>query len=155
MATTFTSAILTAAKVIPKNFDPTKKPGRSQLIVRQAHMNFDDIATNTGTALAANDVFQCFNVSAGETVISAGVNILKVATGACDIDLGMTDVDGFVDGVEANDVTETVKAARGVLLPCYIYSNDTVDIITLTASGAGCIADIWALILRPYPMKQQ
>jgi len=155
MATAHTKANAVAAKCIDKNYDPSKKPGRSPLIVRQVRMDFDAIATAAGSTLAANDTFQCLDVSKGETIIEAGINIITAATGAADFDLGFTggDVDGLVDGVEANDTAMTVKAARGVLLPLYMTANDTVDIISLTAAASGCVADVWLLIFRPRAPK--
>jgi hypothetical protein len=158
MATAFTKAQVNASKAgREKNYDPTKKPGRSAIIVRQVRLDFDAIASTSGTALAASDTYQAIDVSAGETILNAWVNIITAATGAADIDLGFTggDVDGLVDGVEANDTAMTVKAARGVLLPLYMTANDTVDVLEASggASLAGCVADVGLLIFRPKASK--
>ena len=158
MATAFTKAQVNDSKAgREKNYDPTKKPGRGQLIVRQVRMDFDAIATTSGQALAHSDTYQCIDVSAGELIISAWVTIITAATAASDIDLGFVggDVDGLVDGVEANDVAMTVKAARGVLLPLYMTEVDTVDITEISGAQtlAGCVADVGLLIFRPKAMK--
>jgi hypothetical protein len=152
MATAYTMAQVASGRGITKIYDPTRKPGRGTLHVRQVHMDFDNIATATGVALATNDTFQVMGVKKGELIIECGINILKVATGAAVFDLGFTsgDVDGLIDGVAASDVDFTAKAARGVLMPIYMYADDTLDILSLTASAAGCKADVWALIFRQY-----
>ena len=158
MATAFTKAQVNDSKAgREKNYDPTKKPGRGQLIVRTVRMDFDAIATTSGVALAHSDTYQAMDVSKGETILNAWVTILTAATAAADIDLGFTagDVDGLVDGVEANDVAMTVKAARGVLLPLYMTENDTIDVLEISAAQtlAGCVAEVGVLIFRPSAAK--
>jgi len=158
MATAFTKAQVNASKAgREKNYDPTKKPGRGQLIVRQVRMDFDAIATTSGTALGVSDTYQAIDISEGETIISAWVNIITAATAASDIDLGFTggDVDALIDGLDANVATKGTKAARGALLPLYMAENDTVDVLESTGAQtlAGCVADVGLLIFRPQAMK--
>ena len=150
MATAFTVAQM---DLLPKenNISCIKGQGsRDALFIRSRVVDFDALATLSGVALAHSDTYPVLTLNKGELVINAGVDIQKAATAASDIDFGFTgaDVDGLVDGVEANDTTFTVKAARGVLLPLYMFAADTADV--LESSGAqtlaGCIARCWALI---------
>jgi len=150
MATAFTRANLAASKQNVVNHDPTKKPGRGVLHMRKCRVDFDAIATTTGTALAANDTFQVFDVAPGDVIIAAGGNVITATTGACVIDLGFTggDVDMLMDGLVAND-TSLPACTRGILHPVYIATSDTVDALTLTASGAGGVVEFWMLVYRP------
>jgi len=152
MATVFTVAQMDKLAK-ENNISCIKAQGsRDALFIRSRVVNFDSLATLTGVSLAASDSGPVLTANAGELIVNAGVDIQKVATAASDIDFGFTgaDVDGLVDGVEANDLTFTVKAARGVLLPLYMPSADTCDF--LEASGAqslaGCIARFWILVAK-------
>lgn len=152
MATAFTiSQIHGTSGMQWADHDPTKKPGRGTLQLRKVVLDFDAIASATGVALAHSDTYQAMHVSAGETIIAAGVNILTAATAAATIDVGFTggDVDMLVDGVAANDAT-LPTATRGILVPVYIPSADTIDV--LESSGAqtlaGCVAEVWILVAK-------
>ena len=152
MATAFSQAQMNASKLkVLEHGIVAKAGGSKDLFIRSMFVNFDRIATLTGQALAAGDSFPLLPVYAKELIINASVDIITAATGAADIDLGFTggDVDGLADGIEADDTEFTVKAARGVLLPLYIVSNDTCDILESGgASLAGCEVRVWALIGR-------
>jgi hypothetical protein len=152
MATAFTVAQMdTLAK--ETNRSVIKSQGsRDMLFIRSRVVDFDALATLTGQALAHSDTYPVLSLNAGELIINAGVDILTAATGAGDIDFGFTagDVDGLVDGVEANDKSFTVKAARGVLLPLYIDAADTADCLEAagSASLALCVARFWLMIAK-------
>jgi len=126
--------------------------GKDRMVIRSRVVDFDSLATLSGVALAHSDTYPVLNVKAGELIINAGVDILTVATAASDIDFGFTggDVDGLVDGVEANDVDFTAKAARGALLPLYVGTADTCD--ALESSGAqtlaACVARFWIMVAK-------
>jgi hypothetical protein len=152
MATAFSVAQM---NVLAKenNISCIKAQGsRDALFIRSRVVNFDSLATLSGVALAHSDTYPVLTVNAGELIVNAGCDILTAATGAADIDLGFTggDVDGLVDGIEANDATFTVKAARGVLLPLYIDANDTVDVLESAGSAtlAACVARVWVMIAK-------
>jgi len=156
MATAYTSAQISGtgpnqAGMMAETHKWTDKVGGAEMLLRKVKIDFDHLATQTGVALAANDTFQVMHVNAGETVVFCGFHIDKVATGAADIDFGLTggDVDGFIDGIEANDASPTVVAAPfGLLSGTYFSSGDTLDAKALSASLAGCICTFWALIFR-------
>jgi len=152
MATAFTLANMDTSKFDIKNSDPTKKPGRGMLHVRSRVINFDTLATATGTALAHSDTYQVFDLAPGDIIIAAGVNILTAATAAATLDLGFTGgtVDYFVDGLAANDTTLPSQTDGYFNGPAYISAADTLDL--KEAGGAqtlaGCVAQVWALIAR-------
>jgi hypothetical protein len=152
MATAFTVAQMnTLAK--ETNRSVIKSQGsRDMLFIRSRVVDFDALATLTGQALAHSDTYPVLSLNDGELIINAGVDILTAATSASDIDFGFVsgDVDGLVDGVEANDKSFTVKAARGELLPLYIDANDTADITEISGSQtlAACVARCWVMIAK-------
>jgi hypothetical protein len=154
MATAYSLAQVTSGGGVPVNYDPTTKPGGGMLTVRKAHLNFDKIETATGVTLAIGDTFQVFKVKKGEVIIEAGINVLTGASAGCDWDLGFTgggaNVYGLVDGVEGDDTSFTVKAARGALLPLYMYADDTVDLLNITADASSGIVDVWMLVFRRF-----
>jgi hypothetical protein len=153
MATAFTMANLAAATNCPKKEWKWRsdKGGATINFVKQT-MNFDNIATAASSAtLAASDTFQTIAVKAGDTVLACGFNVTTAASGACDIDFGVTgvDVDGFIDGIEANDVTPTVVGAPyGLLSGTRFAAADTLDCLALTAAATNAVIDFWAMILR-------
>ena len=124
-----------------------------QLLLMKTRIDFNALATATGTALAHSDTYQIFEVRAGDTVVFMGFDIETVATGAADMDIGLTgvDTDGFIDGIEANDASPTVVAAPfGLLSGTRFAAADTIDVLEKsgTASLAGCVCKFWALIWR-------
>ena len=127
--------------------------GRAQIVIERTYINFDKLATAVGTALAVSDTYQIFDIEPNETVLVMGFHIATAATGAADIDIGLTggDVDGFVDGIEANDTSPTVVAAPfGLISGTKFSSADTIDILEASggASLAGCKAYFWVIKLR-------
>lgn len=152
MATAFTVAQMdNLAK--ENNISCIKSQGsRDVMFIRSRVVNFDSLATLTGVALAHSDTYPVLSANAGELIINAGVDILTAATAASDIDFGFTggDVDGLVDGVEANSASFTVKAARGALLPLYMHADDTCDALEISGAQtlAACVARFWLLIAK-------
>ena len=152
MATAFTVAQM---DLLPKenNISIIKSQGsRDVMWFRSRVVNFNTLATLSGVALAHSDTYPVLSVNAGELIVNAGVDILTAATAASDIDFGFTggDVDGLVDGVEANDAGFTVKAARGALLPLYIAANDTCDALEISGAQtlAACVARFWIMVAK-------
>lgn len=146
----YTVANLTTSGITPKNQDPTTKPGRGTLFIRSVRLDFDAIATATGVALAADDTFQCFHIAIGETILMAGMNILTATTGAMDANLGFTGstTDHFVDGYITNAITVAPTVTTCLDSPIYFNAADTLDLLCTTASGAGGVITVWALIAR-------
>ena len=152
MATAFTVAQM---DLLPKekNRSMIKSQGSRDLLwIRERTVDFDSLATLTGVALAHSDTYPVLSLNAGELILNAGVDILTAATAASDIDFGFTagDVDGLVDGVEANDAGFTVKAARGALLPLYMAAADTADALEISGAQtlAACVARFWVMIAK-------
>jgi hypothetical protein len=123
------------------------------LLFMETRIDFDALATATGTALALSDTYQIFEVRAGDIVVFSGFDIESVATAAADIDIGLTavDTDGFIDGIEANDASPTVVAAPfGLLSGTRFAAADTID--ALEKSGAqtlaGAVVRFWVIIIR-------
>lgn len=144
MATAWTNAQVVAGSGIEKEIQISK-----DVVIRSITVNFDKIASVSGTALAVNDTFPCLNVRAGETILLAGVNVLTATTAAATGDLGFTGgvVDYFVDGIALNDTTfpSITTSFDGAM---YIPSADTIDLISLSQSPAGGKIKVWALIAR-------
>lgn len=153
MATAFTNAQVVAGSGQPQHHKIDTN-GRNIMTIKSQIVNFDGIATASGVALALSDTYQALNIEAGETVITAGVQILKVATGAADIDLGFTggNEDEFVDGINADSVSSASNS--GSLLDTvhniYFAAADTIDILEASAGAslAGCVVKVWALVVR-------
>jgi hypothetical protein len=127
------------------------KGGATINFVKQT-MNFANIATAASSATqAASDTFQTIAVKAGDTVLACGFNVATACTASCDLDFGLTggDVDGFIDGIEGDDVTPTIVAAPyGLLSGTRFAAADTLDAIALTAAAGSGVVDFWAMILR-------
>jgi hypothetical protein len=152
MATAFTVAQM---DLLPKENNRSLVKGaggRDVMFIRERVVDFDSLATLSGVALAHSDTYPVLSLNAGELILNAGVDILTAATAAADIDFGFTggDVDGLVDGVEANDADFTVKAARGALLPLYMAAADTADALEISGAQtlAGCVARFWVLVAK-------
>jgi hypothetical protein len=147
MATAYTNAQVVDNSGQPRGYKLDK---RGILKVYVQRVNFDAIATGTGVALAANDTFQVFNVRAGETVLNAGIKVNTVTTGASVLDLGFTGgtVDFFVDGFAANSATGHTATTVTDGYFTTTATTETIDLKTLTASGAGGVVDVFMVVLR-------
>jgi hypothetical protein len=140
-------------------YGPTRKKhkwtsdgGGAKIMMESVRIDFDAFATANSVALAVSDTYQVFDIKAGETVLVCGFNVVTAATGASDMDLGLTggDVDGFIDGIEANDASPTVVAAPfGLLSGTTFSSADTLDILEVTGAQtlAACVCDFWVIKL--------
>ncbi|MHA2064410.1 MAG: hypothetical protein ACXABY_08525 [Candidatus Thorarchaeota archaeon] len=136
-----------------RDTDPTKRPGRGDLVIKTRILDFDSIFTEHGTTSTANDVFQVFDLDAGDTVIAAGVGVYEATTGAATGDLGFTggNVDFFMDALALNDTSMPASTDGYFMGAAYCAVADTLDLKTLTAGGAGGACIVWALIARTAP----
>ena len=81
---------------------PTRAMTTTSYLVEN-YINFADITTAKGSAVAANDTVEVFTIPAGTLVENAGVQCIVVDNAtALTLDLGFTggDVDEFVDGFD-------------------------------------------------------
>lgn len=152
MATSFTAAQMAAGGMVVKEHSANSGTGgKDHILVRSCIVDFDGLATNTGVALATGDVYPLLPVNVGEVIPSAGIDVLKVATGASDLDFGFTggDTKAIYEAFIANDngevSTVTAIMAKG---PIYVITTDTLDVVTATQTLAGAVLRFWALILR-------
>jgi len=151
MAVNYTIAQIPGAQKTYKEYDYTKKPGAGILVLRIRELYPDAIATSTSTALQADDVFPCIPVYGGETVISAGINTIVVATAAAIMDLGFASGIHFVDGQKANALGIAATATQwgdnpGMHIP--IGTIDWIDLNSETQTLAGWKGTVWALIAK-------
>jgi len=153
MAITWTIANL-GQKAL-KHIDPTKKPGRGILVLKERILNIDSFPT-----VAASDSYQCIEIKGGETVIEAGIDILKVATaanGSANLDFNKSDT--FLDGLDTDDIalpTNTDRSTAGGehitnVISTGTSNSDTLDVQFSAHSPAGGIFRVWALIHRLNP----
>ena len=150
MATVFTAAQIDSACALQQDYGAISNCRKRNIVMRSRLIKFDEIATVTSQALAQADSYPVLNVFAGELIMNAGINIMKVATGAATIDMGFTggDVDGLLNTIVANDLSFTAKTGVGVLLPLSIDTTDTVDLLEVSGAAtlAGCIIRAWLMI---------
>jgi len=112
-----------------------------------------DRATAGATALAAGDSLQVLSIPANTLVMAVGATTVTAEGAASTFDLGLTggDVDGFVDGGDANSAGTT--NSNGALLIAnnnghYFESADTIDML-IGVSGAvtdSAVIKVWAVI---------
>ena len=112
-----------------------------------------DRATAGATALAAGDSIQVLSIPANTLVMAVGATTITAEGAASTFDIGLTggDVDGFVDGGDANAAGTT--NSNGALLIAnnnghYFATADTIDML-IGVSGA--VTDdaknkVWALV---------
>lgn len=151
MATVHTRAQMATYGQETKKYKWNSDKGRAQIVLEKTTINFANFHTSAGTTAAANDVYPIFDIEPKETVLCVGFNVSTAGTTNCDLDIGLTsgDVDGFVDGIEADDTTPTVVAAPfGLLSGTRFAAADTIDAKALTAATGTLVADFWVLKLR-------
>ena len=112
-----------------------------------------DRATAGATALAAGDSIQVLSIPANTLVMAVGATTITAEGAASTFDIGLTggDVDGFVDGGNANAAGTT--SSNGALLngdnqSHYFAAADTIDML-IGVSGAVTDAakiKVWALV---------
>jgi hypothetical protein len=135
-----------------KYIDPTKKPGRGILVLKERILDIDKFPT-----VAASDSYQCIEIKGGETVIEAGIDILKVATaagGSADLDFNLSDK--YMDGLDTDDISLPTNTDRSTAVAGHITNtisagtsnSDTLDVQFSAHSPAGGIFRVWALVHR-------
>ena len=112
-----------------------------------------DRATAGATALAAGYSIQVLSIPANTLVMAVGATTITAEGAASTFDIGLTggDVDGFVDGGDANSAGTT--SSNGALLngdnqSHYFAAADTIDML-IGVSGAVTDAakiKVWALV---------
>jgi len=99
------------------------------------------------TNQAADDIWEALSVPAGAIVSQVGLVVLTAEGGTLTIDVGDSDVDGFLDGVNVNSAgaiynslsTGTPAYTAGK----YFSSADTIDCKFINAADAAKIL-VWA-----------
>ena len=112
-----------------------------------------DRVTAGATALSAGDSLQVLSIPANTLVMAVGATTVTAEGAASTFDLGLTggDVDGFVDGGDANSAGTT--NSNGALLISannghYFSAADTIDML-IGVSGAvtdSAVIKVWAVI---------
>ena len=112
-----------------------------------------DRAIAGATALASGDSIQVLSIPANTLVMAVGATTITAEGAASTFDIGLTggDVDGFVDGGDANAAGTT--NSNGALLIAnnnghYFETADTIDML-IGVSGAVTDAakiKVWALV---------
>ena len=97
------------------------------------------------TALAATDKLAVIPLQAKTYVIVGGVDITTASGVTSTIDIGSTDVDGYVDGADCTAVASTAKAS-GYTAGVYNGAADTINVLFNTAIPTGMVARVWALV---------
>ena len=113
-----------------------------------------DRVTAGATALSAGDSLQVLSIPANTLVLAVGATTTTAEGAASTFDLGLTggDVDGFVDGGDANSAGTT--SSNGALLSGdnqshYFATADTIDML-IGVSGAvtdAAVIKVWAVIV--------
>lgn len=158
MATTITLAHIGQKPI--QNIDPTKKPGRGILVLKERILNIDSFPT-----VAASDTYECIEIKGGETVVAAGVDVLKVATAAngkldCSI-VGTThashdEIMNNLDTTTAALPTNTDMMTRGGehitnVISVGTSNSDIINVSFSAHSPTGGIFRVWALVHRLNP----
>jgi hypothetical protein len=112
-----------------------------------------DRVTAGATALATGDSLQVLNIPANTLVMAVGATTLTAEGAASTFDIGLTggDVDGFIDGGNANAAGTT--SSNGALLngdnnSHYFAAADTIDMLIGVSGAVTDLAKIkvWAVI---------
>lgn len=111
------------------------------------------------TALASGDVLEVLRIPAKTQVLAAGVDVITASGATLTIDLGDgSDIDGFLDGVNANSAAgyscTTVTVVEGTpntLSPSmpfgkFYSSADTIDVVFNNAPGVAGVFNVWAIL---------
>ena len=115
-------------------------------------VDFANVASVNGTALAASDVIQIIDVPAKTMVWAAGLEVVTPPDGDASADIGITavDVDAFVDGysldgASTGDMTNLPAAYQ----PQVVASDDTIDMLIVSGSSAAPttgVVRVWAVM---------
>ena len=113
-----------------------------------------DRATAGATALSAGDSLEVLSIPADTLVMAVGATTITAEGAASTFDIGLTggDVDGFVDGGDANAAGTT--SSNGALLSGdnqshYLATADTIDML-IGVSGAvtdTAVIKVWAVVV--------
>lgn len=119
------------------------------------YIDFADVTTAKGSAIAASDVIEVVKLPAGTIVHDAGLQKITAMTGTSTdltFDFGITgvDADQYVDGWDFDAASVGALATpRGVNTPPQLVtSGDTIDILiaTQTNTFTGGKVRAWAII---------
>ena len=114
--------------------------GRTPYLVENT---IDVSAVNGDSGAAQNDVLRVLDIPAETLVMEAGIEVLTALSSSVTLDLGMTDVDNFVDGdTNATGYATLTATAR----PAPNASADTIDITVLSADSTAGKVRVWAIL---------
>jgi len=134
--------------------------GINKVGVLEVELNFATITTDRAaaglTALGANDVLTALHIPAKTMVLAVGLDVTTAEGGTLTIDVGDGgDVDGFLDGVNANTVASystsltlteaTPNTVTGYSNGKYYSAADTIDIKTINAADTAVVR-LWAVV---------
>lgn len=151
MATVFTEAQLNAANNCGLyELDPTKHMGKKILYFKTVTINPTEINTAQSFTATATDIYQALEITAGETVIFAGINSRTIGVSGCLADLGFAGGDNFVLNQDIGDVA--LPAGTGYKEgPMYIPGStqkDTLDVQLAAQVATGAEFMVWALVAK-------
>ena len=105
----------------------------------EVDVDFANVASVNGTALAASDVIEIIDVPAKTMVWAAGLEVVTPNDGDFQIDIGITgtDADAFADdfdcdGTSTGDMTNLPAAYQ----PQVVSSDDTIDVLIGPTTGS-------------------
>jgi hypothetical protein len=103
------------------------------------------------TAFATNDVVEVIPIPAKTYILAVGVDVTTADGTASTIDIGLTggDVDGWIDGADANAIGSEVgigAESGGLLANSYQASATTLSMTMLTAPQDASVMRVWALM---------
>jgi len=100
------------------------------------------------TAFTDTDSIQAIPIPAQTVVHAVGLEVLVAEGGTATADVGSTDTDGYLDGVDINAAAGTSYAtsdgATGYAVGFYYGSEDTIDLLMVNALDTAVIR-IWAI----------
>jgi hypothetical protein len=142
--------------VSPRSF------GLEKVRVLEATLDFADIAAyrsaNGLTALAANDIYQVFNINAKALVLRVGMDVTVAEGATATLAVGDgDDDDGFLTASSINSVTSyasalaltegTPNTITGYSGGKYYSAADTIDIKLGHNSIDAAVVRVWALVV--------
>lgn len=123
----------------------------------ERYVNFADVVTAKGSAIAQGDVIEVIDLPAGSYCMAAGLEVISVMTGTstdATVDLGVTggDVDMFIDGFDLDGASAgafSAIPAATIGSKTFQSSADTLDLLIVTQTGTitGGEVRVFALIM--------
>ena len=105
-------------------------------------------AAASATALADTDSLQILQIPAQTVVHAVGLEVLVPEGGTATVDVGSTDTDGYLDGVDVNAAAGTSYAtsdgATGYATGFYYSAADTIDLTMVNALDTAVLR-VWAI----------